>query len=795
MGVHKGISDEFLLDEVRCGFVVPSAMKQAWAAELEVLMEIDRVCKKHSIQYFADWGTLLGAVRHGGFIPWDDDLDIVMKRKDYEKFMSVARFDMAEGFDVQTFRNQKDFWLFMGKVVGRNHFCFEKEHLRRFHNFPYIACVDIFVLDYVYRDGQKEEERRYLCKYMLGVADAIVEGRLTPEEKHRNLQRLQQMSGLVIPEIADPVEMGRYLYGEIEKLFAKVPEKDADTLTQLFPWGLKGDRFHFPKEYYETSVELPFECTTIPVPFAYDRMLKLRYGDYMKLIRNAGAHDYPFFEGQKANLQKVLDFPLPEFIFQKELLYRDRTETESREYSYKVMAKSCMCELRHMWEQLIGEKLLVQQALKLVSDSQQLAVDLGTMLEQMIGEHAAIISLLEEYCEVLYLLYERLIRSTEQLEPDGIPAGIEQPELDGRTAGIEQPEPNGMQAGIEQSEAESLPVQKQLNEELRRLECLLDQISSELERIVVRKTVLFLPVMAKDWKTLQPLWQAAMEDTSCDASVVPLPYYYKDYDGSAKELLCESGDFSEELAVREYNILTPEYLEMLHPEVIVIQNPYDAWNPAVSVAPAFYSEKLRKYTDCLVYVPPFTVEEYTGQNHRAYLNMKYYTAVPGMVYADRILVQSENMRELYLQKMMEFAGEETQDIWKQRILAMESIGMITAGVTSQGRSTEAKRKLLYGISLGVYLGDKQAMNRKIADNLRIFEEHRGQIEVTVCLFPWGDAKWQEFRGEIPDLPVRAPEECAVEEFDAYYGDAMPKMTEFSQAKKPVMLQNVEVMGV
>lgn len=776
MGVHKGISDEFLLDEVRCGFVVPSAMKQAWAAELEVLMEIDRVCKKHKIQYFADWGTLLGAVRHGGFIPWDDDLDIVMKRKDYEKFMSVARFDMAEGFDVQTFRNQKDFWLFMGKVVGRNHFCFEKEHLRRFHNFPYIACVDIFVLDYVHRDEQKEEERRYLCKYMLGVADAIVEGRLTPEEKHRNLQRLQQMSGLVIPEMADPVEMGRYLYGEIEKLFAGVPEQEADTLTQLFPWGLKGDRFHFPKEYYETSVELPFECTTIPVPFAYDRMLKLRYGDYMKLIRNAGAHDYPFFEGQKANLQKVLDFPLPEFTFQKELLYRDRTEAESKEYSYKVMAKSCMCELRHMWEQLTGEQLtgeqlLAQLALKLVSDSQQLAVDLGTMLEQMTGEHAVIISLLEEYCEVLYLLYEQMIR------------GAEQQETDGARGEIEQPEP------------ESLPVQKQLNEELQQLEGLLDQISSELERIIARKTVLFLPVMAKDWQTLQLFWQAAMEDTLCDVSVVPLPYYYKDYDGSAKELLCESGDFPEELAVREYNILTPEYLEMLHPEVIVIQNPYDAWNPVASVAPAFYSENLRKYTDCLVYVPPFAVEEYTEQNHRAYLNMKYYTAVPGMVYADRILVQSEDMRELYIQKMMGFAGEETQDIWEQRILAIESIGTITAGVTSQARSADTKRKLLYGISLGVYLEDKPAMNRKIADNLRIFEEHRGQIEVTVCLFPWGDAKWQELRGELPDLPVCAPEECAVEEFDAYYGDAMPKMTEFSQAKKPVMLQNVEVMGV
>ena len=173
--MKKEIPVSFLLDEVRCGFVIPAAIKQAWAAELTVLQEIDRICRKHHITYYADWGTLLGCVRHGGFVPWDDDIDIVMKREDYIRFLTVAVPDMEEGYAVQTFRNQPDFWLFMGKVVGRNHFCFEKKHLRRFHNFPYIACVDIFVLDYVHRDRDKEEKRKTICKYMLGIADGITE--------------------------------------------------------------------------------------------------------------------------------------------------------------------------------------------------------------------------------------------------------------------------------------------------------------------------------------------------------------------------------------------------------------------------------------------------------------------------------------------------------------------------------------------------------------------------------------------------------------------------------------------
>lgn len=750
----------FLLDEVRCGFLVPSAMKQAWAAEQEVLKEIDRVCKKHNIQYFADWGTLLGAVRHGGFIPWDDDLDIVMKRKDYEKFMSIARFDLEQGFDVQTFRNQNDFWLFMGKVVGKNRFCFEKEHLRRFHNFPYIACVDIFVLDYMYKDPEKEEERRYLCKYLIGVADAIVEGRLTAAQKDENLKRIRQMLGIEIPGIADSVEMGRYLYAQVEKLFARVPEQEADLLTQLFPWGLKGDAFYFPKEYYELSVRLPFEDTTIPVPYAYDRMLRMRYGDYTKIVRDAGAHNYPFFEGQKKNLQKVLDFPLPQFSFQKEMLYRSQEETERKEYSYKAMAKACAEELWDMQRQLTEAQTIPSRILKLLLDSQQLAVDLGTMLEQMLGEQTKVVPLLERYCEVLYQIYEQIISSSPW-----------------------------------EVKTEVCRQQEQEAEQMQELEQLQEEISAEIERITAQKTVLFFPVLAKDWDTMQPYWQAAVKDASWNTCVVPLSYYYKDYDGSPKELLWEGEDFPSEVMLQDYRLFTPEYLEMLHPEVIIIQNPYDAWNPVVSIASMFYSENIRKYTDELIYVPPFMVEEYTIENQRAYANMKYYVAMPGVVYADRILVQSENMRRLYIRKLTEFAGEETKGLWEQKIRISEITEPEERKVVSTDLTGKVKKKLLYGISLGVYLEDVNMANRKIADNLRIFNTYREQVEVSVCLFPDEAAKWQGLIGNVLHLQLCSPKECRAQEFDAYYGDTMPIVTEFSRAKKPVMIQNVEIVGV
>ena len=85
-------SKEYFWDEVRDGFYVSGIMKRSLAAQMEVLGEIDKVCKRHNIRWFADCGTLLGAVRHGGVIPWDDDVDIVMRRRDYIEFLKVAKW-------------------------------------------------------------------------------------------------------------------------------------------------------------------------------------------------------------------------------------------------------------------------------------------------------------------------------------------------------------------------------------------------------------------------------------------------------------------------------------------------------------------------------------------------------------------------------------------------------------------------------------------------------------------------------------------------------------------------------
>ena len=240
-------NDVYFEDEVRDGFFVPSEIKRAWAAELEVLSEIDKICKKHHIQYFADWGTLLAAVRHEGFIPWDDDLDIVMKRVDYIKFMEIAQTELPEGFSAYNFRNHDDLWLFLGRVVGKQRICFEEDHLERFHQFPYIAGVDIFVLDYVSRDPEKEKNRDELALYTIALTDMIEDGKIQPDLLEQELKKIEYLCDVQISRELSSIEMRRKLYEVVELIFGWFQEDEADELTQLFPFGLKPDGYRVSK--------------------------------------------------------------------------------------------------------------------------------------------------------------------------------------------------------------------------------------------------------------------------------------------------------------------------------------------------------------------------------------------------------------------------------------------------------------------------------------------------------------------------------------------------------------------
>jgi len=154
--------------------------------------------------------------------------------------------------------------------------------------------------------------------------------------------------------------------------------------------------------------------------------------------------------------------------------------------------------------------------------------------------------------------------------------------------------------------------------------------------------------------------------------------------------------------------------------------------------------------------------------------MKYYVNMPGVVYADEVWVPSEAMKQAYIDKLTEFAGEGTKKVWEEKIVLAEVCKELED--TDKGtveHNIPRKKKLLYGISLGTYLENEQKADEKIARSMQIFDTYKDVIDVTVLHFP-------------------EETECNVAEYDAYYGDPMPIVTEFMQAGKPVMVQNVEI---
>jgi lipopolysaccharide cholinephosphotransferase len=95
-------------------------LRKAQLRMLEILVAVDKICRKHNIPYWLDWGTLLGAVRHGGFIPWDDDIDISMMKEDYDRFLAIASKELPEQFAVQNLSTDKYYSLTFTKIVDKN---------------------------------------------------------------------------------------------------------------------------------------------------------------------------------------------------------------------------------------------------------------------------------------------------------------------------------------------------------------------------------------------------------------------------------------------------------------------------------------------------------------------------------------------------------------------------------------------------------------------------------------------------------------------------------------------------
>lgn len=296
--------DNYFEKEVREGFEVASMMKRAWAGQLEVLQVIREICERHNIKWFADYGTLLGAVRHKGFIPWDDDMDIGMTRDQLNKFIHYAKNELPEGYKLLCMDLEPEYDSLIVRVVNSTVVSTDAERMEKYHGCPYVLGIDIFPMDYLSRVPEERALHLELVNILLGAVDNVTAPDASKEEVESYIAQVEELLGAKIDRTRS---LKSALLSMVEKLSSIYGPDESDEVTGI--WRLIWQKdFVFPKEWFTDLIELPFETVTIPAPAKYHEVLSLKVGeDYMTPIR-VETHNYPFYKKQEDILSERLGF-------------------------------------------------------------------------------------------------------------------------------------------------------------------------------------------------------------------------------------------------------------------------------------------------------------------------------------------------------------------------------------------------------------------------------------------------------------------------------------------------------
>lgn len=242
--------------------------RQIWAAEQEILDVIHQVCTEHGLRYSLAYGSLIGAVRHKGFIPWDDDIDIMMPREDYEKLLAVWDQSAPKGYILQNTRTDSDFTQNFTKI-RKDHTAFLQDEAERTKHYHKGIFVDIFPGDRV-PSGKIGRRIQYIaCAVNL-------------------LYSLGHTSG------------SGGMVGEVEKILLKAPKEKYsvrreraekkirswngdESLQYVFPSTIRSSRKYYPANLFENVKTIEFNGKQYMCVADADSTLRVEYGDYMQL--------------------------------------------------------------------------------------------------------------------------------------------------------------------------------------------------------------------------------------------------------------------------------------------------------------------------------------------------------------------------------------------------------------------------------------------------------------------------------------------------------------------------------
>lgn len=269
-------------EEIRSGFKVTRERKALWICQLNILKEILALCRKHDIKVFADGGTLLGAIRHGGIIPWDDDIDVAMLRDDYERFCKIAADELKEPYFLQNIYTDCLYDHRHSQVRDIRTTCIGSDGHYPTYNAG--VFVDVFVYD------SAPNTFRLISRMVRKV-----------RAKQLKLKIIRK-AGLILPGWLFPAQkLLCRSFKEYEKTVCSFSSPKNNYAGKI---ALHLREHIFDKTDFDSVIMMPFEDIEIPVPAGYEEILRLNYGDYMTPVKAPSGHGNLLFDTERSYLDR-----------------------------------------------------------------------------------------------------------------------------------------------------------------------------------------------------------------------------------------------------------------------------------------------------------------------------------------------------------------------------------------------------------------------------------------------------------------------------------------------------------
>lgn len=390
-------------------------------------------------------------------------------------------------------------------------------------------------------------------------------------------------------------------------------------------------------------------------------------------------------------------------------------------------------------------------AQNMLTEIQTTAVSLGEIIEKLEGEEHTCVLCLEEYCELVFKIYENINSGT-----------------------------------INENK-----VYKTLRKQLIKIE------NSVKNDIVVKKEIVFFPYKASMWDSLESIYLAAKADPDCDAYCVPIPYYNLNPDHSLGQMYYEGNDYPKKIEITDWQKYD---FENIRPDVIYTHSPYDDWNLVTSIHPRFYSANLKKYTDCLVYIPYYSTTGGMSEGQRT---------LPVYFNADYIVTQAPMFRDYFDEripdkKFLPFGSPKFDRIINKCKNPSEP-------PVEWKRKMEGRKVYFYNTSIGGMLGDTEAFLKKLR---YVFDTFKGRDDACILwrphpllestfdsMRPKYKAEFEQIKryfiendiGIFDDTPDMMD---AISWSDAYIGDSGTSVTSvFGIVGKPMFILNNQLWSL